>query len=129
MPFVFIWGMPNTVTDEQLLELRENLIIQLADKMDVARNWVRIFFPEERLNNYAIPDQASKTVYITIETGMFYSKEENDELPSNTTRVIAETVWLMLEGQYEVECFIGNHNPKWVSLIHAKPNLEINDEN
>lgn len=121
MPFVFIWGMPDTVQDTQLLELREKIIVQLADKMDVARNWVRVFFPNDRLNNYAPPDQASKTIYITIETGMFYTTAESSEHPNSTTHVIAETIWNMLGGQYEVECFIGNHNPKWVSLIHAKP--------
>src|SRR5262249_15189059 len=120
MPFVFVWGMPIAVKDAQLLELREKIIAQLADKMEAPRNWVRVFFPDERLNNYELPDQASKTIYITIETGMFYTKEENSDQPNSTTRIIAETVWLMLDGQYEVECFIGDHNPKWVSLIHTK---------
>lgn len=128
MPFVFIWGMPNTVKDEQLFELREKIIIQLANTMEVARSWVRVFFPNDRLDSYAPPDQTSKTIYITIETGMFYTKEENSEYPSSTTHVIAETVWNMFDGQYEVECFIGNHNPKWVSLIHPKPDTEIKDK-
>lgn len=79
MPFVFIWGMPNTVKDEQLFELREKIIIQLANTMEVARSWVRVFFPDDRLDSYAPLDQASKTIYITIETGMFYTTDESSE--------------------------------------------------
>ncbi|MBI1281471.1 MAG: hypothetical protein GC179_25310 [Anaerolineaceae bacterium] len=120
MPFVFIWGMPNAVHDAQLLELRETIIGRLADKMAVAHNWVRVFFPSERLSDYAVPDEGSSTIYITIETGLFNSEGEDSKDPIGTTQIIAETVWNMFGGQYEVECFIGNHNPKWVSLIHAK---------
>ena len=120
MPFVFVWGIPENATDTVLLQLRRNIILSLIETMKVDPGWVRVFFPRDLLNDPAQPEDGNNTIYMSIETGMFYSEPENSLDPKGVTQAIAHIVWQTFEGQYEVECFIGNHNPSWVSLIHAK---------
>jgi hypothetical protein len=120
MPFVFVWGIPENFPDDKLLQLRENIISALTESMKVDQSWIRVFFPQDQLSKPELAVGGNNNIYVTIETGMFYIKVENDADPKSATLVVAQTIWHCFEGQYEVECFIGNHNPHWVSLIHAK---------
>lgn len=116
MPFVFVWGLPEKVSNEALLELRDTIVVKLAENMNIDQSWIRVFFPQDRLSRVS---SGNNNIYVTIETGMFFTQNE-DNLPKGATSLVAQIIWEMLESQYEVECFVGNHNPKWVTLIHAK---------
>jgi hypothetical protein len=117
MPFIFVWGLPEKVTDEAIIELRDTIVSKLAENMNIDQSWIRVFFPQDLLSRVT---SGNSTIYVTIETGMFFAKNEDDP-PNSATTLVAQIIWEMLDGQYEVECFVGNHNPKWVTLIHAKP--------
>ncbi len=117
MPFVFVWGLPEKVSNEVLIQLRKAIVVKLAENMNVDQSWIRVFFPQDRLSGI---NSGNPNIYVTIETGMFFTQNE-DSLPKSATTIVAQIIWEMLDGEYEVECFVGNHNPKWVTLIHTKP--------
>lgn len=116
MPFIFVWGLPEKVDDEVLVQLRDHIVMKLAENMNINHSWIRVFFPQDRLGSIT---SGNRNIYVTIETGIFFSHNESD-LPKGATSLVAQIVWEVLDGQYEVECFVGNHNPKWVTLIHSK---------
>ena len=120
MPFVFVWGVPESTSNAELLQLRQSIVSSLVEAMKVDPSWVRVFFPRDLLTDPVQAEDGSHTIYMSIETGMLYGQSENDPDPKAVTQAIAKVVWQTFEGQYEVECFIGNHNPSWVSLIHTK---------
>ena len=86
--------------------------------MGVDTSWVRVFFPSDRTGDPI--EGESDHIYVTIETGMFYQKAEDGITPKYATKVVSKIIWEAFDGQFEVECFIGNHNPGWVTLIEAK---------
>jgi hypothetical protein len=118
MPFVFIWGVAEDIPDNTLLQIRQTVVGRLAENMKTDPSWIRVFFPRERLG--IVGDNDNDHIYISIDTGMFYSKPVGNDDPKSATQLVAQIVWESFDGQYEVECFIGNHNPSWVSLIQAK---------
>ncbi|MCA0452414.1 MAG: hypothetical protein LCI00_00380 [Chloroflexi bacterium] len=118
MPFIFVWGIPEATPKYTLVQLRRKLVSALAENMGVDTSWVRVFFPSDRTGDPI--EGENDHIYVTIETGMFYKKAEDDSTPKYATSVIAQLIWDVFEGQFEVECFIGNHNPAWVTLIEAK---------
>ncbi len=118
MPFIFLWGIPETTPKYTLLQLRQNLVLSLAENMRIDTSWVRVFFPKDQLDDLSEGDH--EPIYVTIETGMFYSKEESSSEPKNVTGIIAQIIWDAFDGHFEVECFIGTHNPAWVTRIEAK---------
>lgn len=121
MPFIFVCGLPENMPKTTLLELRRKLVLRLSENMGVDSSWVRVFFPKDRLDDLSESD--NDHIYVTIETGMFYGKHEDSNDPKSATSAIAQLIWDAFDGQFEVECFIGSHNPIWVTLIEAKTSL------
>lgn len=122
MPFIFVWGLPENTPKYSLLQLRRKMVLSLSENMRVDSSWVRVFFPKDRLDDLTQGD--SDHIYVTIETGMFYSKPESSSEPKIATSAIAQLIWDAFDGRFEVECFIGSHNPAWVTLVEAKTSLQ-----
>lgn len=118
MPFIFVWGIPESTPKYTLLQLRRKLVLSLAENMGVDTSWVRVFFPKDQLDD--LEEGNNDHIYVTIETGMFYNKLDGSNEPKNATGIIAQIIWDTFDGRFEVECFIGSHNPAWVTLIEAK---------
>lgn len=119
MPFVFVWGIPEHTPDSTLIELRRTVVSTVIESMKVDPAWVRVFFPKDLLTAPAQSGDGNNNIYVTIETGMLYNQPESSPEPKNITQAVALVIWQAFKGQVEVECFIGNHNPTWVSLLHA----------
>lgn len=64
--------------------------------------------------------EGCRTIYVSLDTAMFFGKPEVDALAKDVTAALASVIWNAFGGKYEVEVFIGNLNPAWKTLLKAE---------
>lgn len=132
MPFPIVWGMPIEISTAVVEQLRRDIVRTLAEKIDISPSWVHPFFPVDLLEEPTQESEGGNTVYISLETGLFFNLPFNSSLieqqakAQDITMSLAKVVWDALNGAYEVECFVSNLDPAWRSIIYAKQG-EVND--
>jgi len=123
MPFPIVMGIPEDTWPEVLAQLRRDIVASLVETTGRPASWMRPFFPSDLLDDPEEPEDGCQTIYIRLDTGLLHGKsgDEVDALAAKITGALAQVVSAAFGGKYEVECFIGDANPKWRSLVHAKP--------
>jgi hypothetical protein len=117
MPFVMLFGLPKDTHEDHLILLRQQIVEIVHQVMQVPIWWVRPFVVPDLFPAPTSEEDGSKTIYIRIDTGMFFEKPET--FSKEVVVAVAQLVWKFYNGEYEIECFIGSLNPEWKSLIEA----------
>ena len=107
MPFPIIYGLPDQMPKQDLVQLRQQLIDAISTAMNVEAHTVRPFFPQDLVGD---PNEGQDaTVLCEIKTGMFDTVgEETDALAQATTDAVATTIFNFLGEMLDVEVFIGH---------------------
>ncbi len=121
MPFPVVYGIPKYTSQEVLVALRRAIVASLTESMHTPPEWNRPFFVADLLGEPIEPADGSKTIYVRLDTAMFYGKSEDEvgDLARKATAGLAVVIWKAFSGQYKVEVFIGDLNKNWKSLINA----------
>lgn len=126
MPFVKVWGVPFHVNDDRLLLLRQDIVSSIHLTMStlevpVPKNWVRPFFPLDRLDMPKEPNEGAQTIYVELDTAMFNRPldPEDETLPLAVMEHLAQTVWDAFDGVYEVEACLVHLDAAAKKLIKA----------
>ena len=120
MPFPIVWGTPKETPKEKLHELRVEIVKALVETMKVPASWVRPFFPVDMLDEATEEAEGCNTIYACLDTAMFFGKPDVDNLAKAVTDALANAIWKVFGGKYEVEVFVGNLNPAWKTLLKAE---------
>lgn len=117
-----IYGAPDGTDRREFAELRRQIVSSVATTMKVNPDWVRVFFPEDLLQEPINPSEGATTVYVRLETAMF-STEPGEITPKNgldpdvTVGAIGDIVWNAFNGAREVEVCIVQLHPSWKALL------------
>ena len=120
MPMISVSGL-GSVSEEQVSQLRREVVLQTSEQHDCPLDWVRVFFPADRLENPAHESEGSGLVYIQMNTSLLADKPDADEQAKAITQKVAQTVWDSFSGEREVEMVISPLNPKWMQFLEAAP--------
>lgn len=108
-----------------MFKLREEVIEATVKSIGAPYGWVRAFFPEDKLDDFA-PTQC-ETIWVILDTAMFSQKfksgmsiEEVDALVQKTLEAITDVIWNFFEGKYEVEIAVNNLNKDWMFMKMPK---------
>ena len=123
MPFPIVRGIPKDTGVEVLSFLRKAIVADLAGTMEVERNSIHPYLHIDQLEKATSAVEGSSTIYVRIDTGHFFRKTGIDEQAKMVTSSLAQVIWNVFKGKFEVEVFIGNLNHDWVTLLKdAKTN-------
>ena len=122
MPFPIVYGIPKYTSQKVLVALRKAIVASLPETMGTPAEWNRPFFVTDSLGEPVEPSDGSSTIYVRLDTAMFYGKSEEDagNLARKATAALAIVIWNAFDGEYDVEVFVGNLNSFWKSLINAR---------
>jgi len=110
MPFVTVKGAPRDTPQEVFDAVIQGVKTEVAKVMGTKPDWFEVYFPAD------LSRAEHETLYVSIDTGLFFGKEDMDELAKNTTQALAQVVWDAFKGRYAVEVFVNNLNIGWRSL-------------
>lgn len=117
MPFPIVWGIPYGTPNFVLVELRKNIVATLAETMPVKAGGIHVFFPDDMLGEPTDISEGSSTIYVQLDTAMFFDRSDTDELVKKVLEAITLVIFEAFDGKYEVEAFVGDLNPAWKYLI------------
>lgn len=121
MPFPIVWGIPQDTPLGVLAGLRVEIVTELAQMMGVPAERVRPFFPSDLLDDPVGDAEGGSTIYVSLVTGMFGDKPDEDDKVVEILTNLAEVVWRTFEGKLDVEAFVEGLNPNWKALVKADP--------
>ncbi|OGD84116.1 hypothetical protein A2572_03250 [Candidatus Collierbacteria bacterium RIFOXYD1_FULL_40_9] len=120
MPFPFVYRVPQSISDETLLDLRITLVQITSDLMKCNKEWVGPEFFRSTLKDPADLKEGCSTVLIKLETGLFDGRENDDPQVKEVLQALTDAVWEAFNGMYEVEASVAGWHPGWKCLREAK---------
>lgn len=118
MPFPTTFGTPSNTPKGLLKKLRREIILLVAETMNVKPSTVRPFFPADMAGD---PDlDEDDTIYCRLDTGMFTNKPDTLANRETVTKAVARAIWNAFDGKYEVEVFIGDLNSAGKTLLKPR---------
>lgn len=121
MPFAHVSGIPYNVEPQDLFKLRGQIVETIVKNLDAPYSWVRVFFPEDKLSDFA--QTPCETIWVTLDTAVFSQKlksgmsaQEVDKFVQMTLVAVTDVIWEFFNGKYEVEIAVNNLNKQWMHL-------------